>query len=71
MLLNVYTKHFIFSLTLSDRTFSTYSFYKQCQDDLTPSGLAFFQTDWDKSLKEFYHSVLGMYNFGVFVKKLF
>lgn len=49
----------IFSTTLSERTFSTYEFYKNLQDDITPAGLAFFQADWDKSLKQFYHNVLG------------
>nr|XP_023011509.1 39S ribosomal protein L38, mitochondrial-like [Leptinotarsa decemlineata] len=47
-------------LDLSQRTFSTYNFYKNNQDDLTPAGLAFFQTDWDPSLKKFYHDVLDM-----------
>lgn len=51
-----------FSLTLSDRTFSTYDFYRDRQDDITPAGLAFFQSDWDKSLKDFYHNVLGKYS---------
>ncbi|XP_019871903.2 39S ribosomal protein L38, mitochondrial [Aethina tumida] len=46
--------------TLSERTFSTYEFYKNLQDDITPAGLAFFQADWDKSLKQFYHNVLEM-----------
>ncbi|CAH0547338.1 unnamed protein product [Brassicogethes aeneus] len=45
-------------LNLSERTFSTYEFYKKFQDDLTPAGLAFFQSDWDSSLKEFYHNIL-------------
>uniref|UniRef100_A0A6P7G3F2 Large ribosomal subunit protein mL38 n=2 Tax=Diabrotica virgifera virgifera TaxID=50390 RepID=A0A6P7G3F2_DIAVI len=47
-------------LTLSDRTFNTYDFYKKFQDTMTPAGLAFFQSDWDASLKEFYHNKLNM-----------
>ncbi|VEN48228.1 unnamed protein product [Callosobruchus maculatus] len=47
-------------LNLPDRTFSTYDFYRELQDDLTPSGLAFFQADWDTSLKDFYHNKLQM-----------
>ncbi|CAH1962087.1 unnamed protein product [Acanthoscelides obtectus] len=47
-------------LNLPDRTFSTYDFYRVLQDDLTPSGLAFFHSDWDTSLKEFYHQTLEM-----------
>ncbi|KAJ8922290.1 hypothetical protein NQ315_004229 [Exocentrus adspersus] len=47
-------------LTLSERTFSTYNFYKHLQDHLTPAGLAFFNSIWDSSLKEFYHKVLNM-----------
>ncbi|XP_018576747.1 39S ribosomal protein L38, mitochondrial [Anoplophora glabripennis] len=45
---------------LSERTFSTYNFYRNLQDDLTPAGLAFFQSVWDSSLKNFYHNVLNM-----------
>lgn len=40
------------------RTFSTLDFYKARQDDLTPGGLCFFQSDWDSSLHQFYHEVL-------------
>lgn len=52
---------FIFSLTLSERTFSTLDFYRTYQSDLTPAGLAFFQTDWDDSVPDFYHKILGKY----------
>lgn len=45
---------------LEKRTFSTLDFYRQYQDEITPAGLAFFQTDYDKSLTSFYHNVLGM-----------
>lgn len=47
-------------LSLKDRSFKTYEFYKQNQDLLTPAGLAFFQCDWEESLKEFFHKVLVM-----------
>lgn len=47
-------------LTLKERTFRTYEFYKERQDEITPAGLAFFQADWDYSLTDFYHSVLQM-----------
>ncbi|XP_045477739.1 39S ribosomal protein L38, mitochondrial [Harmonia axyridis] len=45
---------------LQARTFSTLEFYRSHQDYMTPAGLAFFQSHWDKSLKEFYHEKLGM-----------
>ncbi|XP_066148395.1 large ribosomal subunit protein mL38 [Euwallacea fornicatus] len=45
---------------LSDRTFKTYDFYKSLQDDITPAGLALFQSDWSPSVKQFYHEVLDM-----------
>lgn len=48
-----------FSLNLSDRTFSTYDFYKNLQDHITPASLVFYQSDWDKSLKDFYHNILS------------
>lgn len=43
---------------LEKRTFSTLDFYRQHQDELTPAGLAFYQTNWDESLTNFYHNVL-------------
>lgn len=46
-------------LNLAERTFKTYDFYRQLQDEITPAGLAFFQADWSPSLKEFYHKTLG------------
>jgi len=62
-------------IDLSERTFSTYEFYKQRQDDLTPAGLAFFQTDWDKTVTDFFHNILDIqepffeYDFGDFYRK--
>ena len=44
---------------LSKRTFNTFEFYSKMQDVITPAGLAFFQSDWDKSLTDFYHNVLS------------
>lgn len=52
------------SLDLAARTFETLEFYRKYQDDITPAGLAFFQSDWDKSLIDFYHNVLSKYLFG-------
>ncbi|CAB3372245.1 Hypothetical predicted protein [Cloeon dipterum] len=46
--------------SLADRTFSTYEFYRDRQDVMTPAGLAFFQTDWDRSVTDFFHSTLGL-----------
>lgn len=48
------------SLNLKNRTFNTLNFYRERQDQLTPAGLAFFQSDWDKSLTDFYHQQLQM-----------
>ncbi|KAG4074379.1 hypothetical protein HA402_008788 [Bradysia odoriphaga] len=45
---------------LASRTFKTFDFYKSHQDDITPAGLAFFQSSWEQSLTEFYHRVLDM-----------
>ncbi|XP_062552871.1 large ribosomal subunit protein mL38 [Armigeres subalbatus] len=47
-------------LDLSARTFKTLDFYRKYQDDITPAGLAFFQSDWDKTLVDFYHNSLKM-----------
>ncbi|KAH8280781.1 hypothetical protein KR054_012380 [Drosophila jambulina] len=43
---------------LEKRTFSTLDFYRKHQEQLTPAGLAFYQTNWDESLSQFYHDVL-------------
>lgn len=45
---------------MDKRTFKTYDFYRKYQDDITPAGLAFFQSDWDSNLTEYYHKVLEM-----------
>lgn len=45
---------------LSERTFKTLDFYRKYQDVITPAGLVFFQSDWDKSLTDFYHHTLNM-----------
>lgn len=34
-------------------------FYRHFQDFITPAGLAFFQSDWDDSLTDFFHKTLG------------
>ncbi|CAL7943984.1 unnamed protein product [Xylocopa violacea] len=46
-------------LQLQERNWNTLEFYRKYQDDLTPAGLAFFQSDWDPTVKEFYHSALN------------
>jgi len=51
---------FIFRVNLDNRTFSTFDFYRSKEDIITPAGLAFYQTDWDNSLKKFYHDKLSM-----------
>ncbi|XP_017484222.1 PREDICTED: 39S ribosomal protein L38, mitochondrial [Rhagoletis zephyria] len=45
---------------LEKRTFKTLDFYREQQDNITPAGLAFFQSDWDSSLTKFYHNALNM-----------
>merc|ERR1712141_303357 len=35
-------------------------FYRQYEDVLTPQGLAFFQSEWDDTVREVYHNVLNM-----------
>jgi len=44
---------------LTARTFSTYEFYRDLQDHMTPAGLSFFQSDWDRSLTPFFQNILG------------
>ncbi|CAK9802431.1 39S ribosomal protein L38, mitochondrial [Anthophora plagiata] len=45
-------------LHLKERNWNTLEFYRKYQDYLTPAGLAFFQSDWDPTVKEVYHSAL-------------
>ncbi|KAK3852455.1 hypothetical protein Pcinc_040956 [Petrolisthes cinctipes] len=47
-------------LSLKDRSFSTQEFYRRMQDTLTPAGIAWFQSDWDASLTDFFHDILKM-----------
>ena len=47
------------SLSLRERSFSTLEFFRQHQDDLTPSGLAFHQSQWDSSVRSIFHNLLG------------
>ena len=35
-------------------------FYKDFESQLVPMGLAFFQSEWDSSVKDVYHNVLGL-----------
>lgn len=44
---------------LKQRTFKTQEFYRKLQDDITPAGLAFYQVDYDTSLKDFFHQKLS------------
>ena len=45
---------------LEGRSFKMFDFYSAHQDEMTPAGLAFFQADYDTSLREFYHRQLDM-----------
>jgi hypothetical protein len=51
----------VYSLQLEKRTFQTLDFYRERQDDITPAGLAFFQSDWDVSVTDFFHDTLSKY----------
>lgn len=53
--------NFFFSTSLRDRTFETLEFYRKHQDDITPVALAFFQAEWDESVREVFHKTLGIY----------
>ena len=47
-------------VSLDQRTFKTLDFYSKFQDQLTPAGLAFFQSDYETSLRDFFHNTLDM-----------
>lgn len=44
---------------MDKRTFKTFDFYRKHQDNMTPAGLAFFQSDWDKTVTDTFHNLLG------------
>lgn len=46
--------------SLEERTFKNFNFYQKHQDDLTPASLAFFQCEWDNSVTQVFHDLLGM-----------
>ncbi|KAH9515779.1 39S ribosomal protein L38, mitochondrial [Bulinus truncatus] len=47
-------------LSLRERSFSTLEFYRSLEDDITPAGLSFFQSEWDRSVTHVFHHVLDM-----------
>ena len=47
-------------IDLEARTFKTSKFYEDYQDLITPAGLAFFQSDYEASLRDFFHHKLKM-----------
>merc|ERR1711915_275446 len=46
--------------SLHERSFSTLDFYRKFQDVITPAGLAWFQADWDRSVRDTFHQDLDM-----------
>ncbi|XP_029312792.1 large ribosomal subunit protein mL38 isoform X2 [Cottoperca gobio] len=46
--------------SLADRSFKTIDFYRKHQDDMTPAGVAFFQSQWDESVTNTFHTTLNM-----------
>jgi large subunit ribosomal protein L38 len=45
---------------LEERTFKMANFYKEHESHLVPKGLAFFQSQWDDSVRNAYHNILDM-----------
>ncbi|CAK1540538.1 unnamed protein product [Leptosia nina] len=48
----------VLTSSLEGRTFVTRDWYKTHQEVITPAGLAFFQTSWDLSVRDFFHNIL-------------
>lgn len=54
-----YNPDFLFyRVSLKARTFNNENFYRAHQDNLTPAGLAIFQSVWDSSVTELFHNQL-------------
>eukprot|EP00092_Neocalanus_flemingeri_P010114 GFUD01010898.1.p1 GENE.GFUD01010898.1~~GFUD01010898.1.p1 ORF type:complete len:470 (-),score=120.69 GFUD01010898.1:61-1470(-) len=47
-------------VSLEKRSFNTLDFYSKFQDQVTPAGLAFFQSDYETSVRDFFHKTLDM-----------
>ena len=47
------------SSLLGERSFKAADFFQTYKNDLSPVGLSFFQTEWDLSVKEFFHNKLS------------
>lgn len=47
-------------VTFDQRRFSSKKFFSKHENVLTPVGLSFFQTEWDLSVRKFFHNVLDM-----------
>jgi len=47
-------------VSLDARSFKTLDFYSKFQEQITPAGLAFYQSDYESSLREFFHNTLDM-----------
>ena len=48
------------SVNLEARTFHSAEFYKEHQEVITPAGLGFFQSDYDSTIRDFFHHKLDM-----------
>ena len=49
------------SVNLSERTFETCEFFREHRHELTPVGVSFFQTQWDSTVRDTFHKVLGKF----------
>ncbi|KAL4711660.1 hypothetical protein ACJJTC_003061 [Scirpophaga incertulas] len=47
------------AVSLDERTFVTRDWYKKYQETITPAGLAFYQSDWDETVTNFFHKLLS------------
>jgi len=45
---------------LQARSINSAEFYEEHQDNITPAGLGFFQSDYDSSIRDFFHNRLQM-----------
>jgi large subunit ribosomal protein L38 len=48
------------SSSLKERSFKAADFHLNYKNDITPVGLSFFQTEYDLSVKNFFHNVLSI-----------
>jgi large subunit ribosomal protein L38 len=58
------------SATLEQRDFNCKQFFNKYKQQITPVGLRFFQTEWDLSVKNYFHHTLSISTIDIYYSKI-